>query len=94
MLLFQSTPGRIRTCGLRFRKPQGDSSNAIEQRDLRKTENTGVPTMVPSDLETWFDTETGAELAQVVIAWPTLPAFMRQGILAMIQAAASADLSN
>ena len=47
--------------------------------------------MVPTDPETEFDTETGAELAQVVIAWPTLPASMRQGILAMIHAAASAD---
>ncbi len=47
--------------------------------------------MVPSDSDIAFDTEIGAELAQVVTAWPTLPASMRQGILAMIQAAASAD---
>jgi hypothetical protein len=47
--------------------------------------------MVPSDSEIAFDAQLGAELTQIVTAWPTLPASMRQGILAMIQAAASAD---
>ena len=47
--------------------------------------------MVPSDPEIGFDTEIGAELAQVVTSWPVLRASMRQGILAMIQAAASVD---
>ncbi len=61
------------------------------ENKLRQTGVVGVPTMVPSDSEIAFDAEIGAELAQVVTAWPTLPASMRQGILAMIQAAASAD---
>jgi hypothetical protein len=47
--------------------------------------------MVPTDSEIEFDAQVGAELTQIVTAWPTLPASMRQGILAMIQAAASVD---
>ncbi len=47
--------------------------------------------MVPTELENGFHGEIGEELSQAVTAWPTLPASMRQGILAMIQAAASDD---
>ena len=43
--------------------------------------------MVPSDSRTVFD----AELAQILTAWPTLSATMRQGILAMIQSVGSTD---
>jgi hypothetical protein len=68
-----------------------DSCNGPGSPKLRQIENTGVPTMVPSDSKAVFDAEIGAELAQVVTAWPALPASMRQGILAMIQAAASLD---
>ncbi len=42
--------------------------------------------MVPSDSKSVFDAELGAELAQILTVWPTLPTTMRQGIIAMIQA--------
>ncbi len=68
-----------------------DSCNGPGGPKLRQIENTGVPTMVPSDPETAFDAEIGIEIKQIVTAWPTLPASMRQGILAMIQTATSTD---
>jgi hypothetical protein len=68
-----------------------DSCNGPDGPKLRQIENAGVPTMVPTDSEIEFDAQVGAELTQIVTAWPTLPASMRQGILAMIQAAASVD---
>ena len=59
--------------------------------ELRQIENDGVPTMAPSDSRTVFDAELGAEIAQLLTAWPTLPATMRQGILALIQSVGSTD---
>ena len=47
--------------------------------------------MVPCAQETTFTAEIGAELAQVVTAWPALPQPLRKGILAMIQATRSED---
>ena len=47
--------------------------------------------MVPSHSNAVFDAELGAEMTQILTAWPTLPATMRQGILAMIQSVGSTD---
>ena len=47
--------------------------------------------MVPTDSKAIFDAELGAEMAQLLTAWPTLSATMRQGILAMIQSVGSTD---
>lgn len=47
--------------------------------------------MVPSHSNAVFDAELGAEMAQLLTAWPTLSATMRKGILAMIQSVGSTD---
>jgi len=52
-----------------------------------------VPTMVPCFTKTENDIEIDTELAQVVEAWPALPQPLKQGILAMIQAADSGEES-
>ena len=57
-----------------------DDSNQLGQVALGE-----VPTVVPSDLPS----ETGAEIARVVLAWPSLPTMIRQAILGMVDAVKS-----
>ncbi len=70
-----------------------EERNCGSSRQLQQIENVGVPTMVPCFTKTENDIEIDTELAQVVEAWPALPQPLKQGILAMIQAADSGEES-
>jgi hypothetical protein len=80
---------RATTSGFVDRGPKTVSS--IRDSELRRTQNAVVPTMVPYASKTQIPSETGAELAVIVQAWPSLPDGLRQSILAMIQATRSED---
>ena len=56
--------------------------NVNDTNQLGQTPEGEVPTVVPSDLPS----EITAEMARVVLAWPSLPPLIRQAILGMVEA--------
>jgi hypothetical protein len=75
-----NTPGRIRTCDRRIRNPLDDSTN----HDT--TESCDDASFVPTSRADSKD-EIDLDLQRVLDAWPVLPAALKTGILAMIDAA-------
>jgi hypothetical protein len=75
-----TTPDRIRTCDLRFRKPPTLSPNDSSGDDLRQDD-------VPLSAQTTALTAQNAltpDLAALVAAWPNLHEAVRAGIMAMV----------
>ena len=56
--------------------------NSEHAQEFGNDAETEVPIVVPSD----FPSEIAAEMARVVLAWPSLPPLIRQAILGMVEA--------
>ena len=75
-----STPDRIRTCDLRFRKPLRDPRNSNTYKILRH-QPYRLAHHLPTDKR-----RTDPDLAAIVDAWPELPEAIRDAITAMVKA--------
>ena len=70
--------------------PEADAAfpqTPIHDKELRQSEITEVPTVVPSPTGAVSGPELPPDLARVVAAWDRLPAAIRAGVLAMVEAA-------
>jgi hypothetical protein len=75
-----NTGEATRTPDLRIMRPQVDIRNDLPGKDLRQADP-GAPHYFPTD-----NCKTDPELAAVVEAWDRLPAAIRAGIVAMVEA--------
>ena len=64
-----------------------DDVTGQSDKELRQTETPEVPTVVPSPTGAVSGPELPPDLARVVAAWDRLPAAIRAGVLAMVEAA-------
>jgi hypothetical protein len=60
-------------------------------KDLGQSEESQVPTVVPSLSGARPSSDLSPDLTRVVGAWPSLPAVIKAGILALVQAAGGPD---
>lgn len=81
-----TTPGRIRTGDLRFRKPLPDSGKDGQVQELREEEGQLAAQGTARSAENRPATPADADLARIIDAWPTLPEAVKAGILAMVAA--------
>ena len=58
------------------------ATNVNDKNQLGQPPDSEVPSVVPSDLPS----ARAAEMARVVLAWPSLPPLIRQAILGMVEA--------
>ncbi len=76
-LITFNAPGRTRTCDFRIRNPIDDSVNA----DTATTYD--APPQNPRN--TPGNSELDSELVRLLDAWPSLPAAVRSGIMAIVE---------
>src|SRR5262249_51830138 len=75
------TPGEIRTPDRRIRNPLRSCRKDKSSNDVTESDPKSLAQTLAHELQNCPD------LARVVAAWPALPAAIRAGILAMIEAA-------
>ena len=80
-----STPARIRTWDLRFRKPMVDDCKAENSKELDDQQSADCTTACTKKPET--DSEHDPDLGRIVAAWPGLARKVRASILAMVDKA-------
>jgi len=82
-----TSPGRIRTCDPRFRKPDTQNSKYCSDKDLQQFEKElGVLLgVLESD---------HPELTTIITAWPHLPEHIRQAIVTLVEAVTQGDSAN
>jgi hypothetical protein len=76
----ETTPGRVRTCNLRFRRPTASERNPLADNTSGDAATPLAPVLAPGPQD--------PDLDRVVAAWPTLPVHVRQTIATLITAAA------
>ena len=75
----ESTPGRIRTCGLRIRNP--DSTPINPEENAHSSEGAAQGAAVDA-----VNISIDSDLTLIIDVWPSLPEPVRAGILAMVKA--------
>src|SRR5262245_4637728 len=87
-------PSRIRTGDGGFAIRCHQSTTKYKTNELGQSTVREVPALVPSPSDVTSHTNLSPELTRIIHAWPILPAVVRAGILAMIEASEGTDGQN